>query len=325
MDLLDSYLSAIKPLLPRGQRNDILAELSEELRSQIEEREEALGRPLTEEEQHALFVAHGDPLDVARRYNPNRRSLALGWELIGPDLFPAYRLVLGLNLSIAVLCTLGYALVLQARVTFRMLAVPIVGQVICVTVTFILLNLARRKAARSWLYAPPSLAPFQPIARWISLTGLIVWSLATLYWLALPQFPALALGGDAGPLALGPIWERVHLPLLVLLLLGLAQRAVNLARPEWSGLAPFTRVFVNFAAIALTWVFFRGYPWVMISDPAVKGGPLVAAAQHANGFILWAILSWIWIYFLINGLVNAGFCLPYLRRWRQRDRAPTPP
>src|SRR6185436_8617907 len=106
--------------------------------------------------------------------------------------------ILAINLSLAVLCTLGYALFLHARVTFRMLAIPVAGQLICVTVTFILLNLARRKAARGWLYAPPALAPFQPIPRWIALTGLIVWSHATLYWLALPRFPTLLLGGNAG-------------------------------------------------------------------------------------------------------------------------------
>src|SRR5262249_54758190 len=117
MDLLASYLDAVRVLLPKRQRDDIVAELSEELRSQIEEREGALGRPLTPEEQNALFVAHGDPVDVARRYRADRRSLALGWELIGPELFPVYRLILAINLSLAVLCTLGYALVLQARVT----------------------------------------------------------------------------------------------------------------------------------------------------------------------------------------------------------------
>jgi hypothetical protein len=47
MELLDSYLRAVKRYLPRAQRNDIVAELSVELRSQMESREDELGRPLS--------------------------------------------------------------------------------------------------------------------------------------------------------------------------------------------------------------------------------------------------------------------------------------
>src|SRR5215469_5516421 len=48
MDLLQSYLKAVRRYLPRAHRDDIVAELSEDLRSQIEEQESELGRPLRE-------------------------------------------------------------------------------------------------------------------------------------------------------------------------------------------------------------------------------------------------------------------------------------
>ena len=44
MDLLKRYLQAVKFFLPRGQQDDIIRELSENLISQFEDREEALGR-----------------------------------------------------------------------------------------------------------------------------------------------------------------------------------------------------------------------------------------------------------------------------------------
>jgi hypothetical protein len=43
MELVDSYLKAVKRYLPRRQRNDIIAELSEDLRSQLEARQRELG------------------------------------------------------------------------------------------------------------------------------------------------------------------------------------------------------------------------------------------------------------------------------------------
>src|SRR5438876_9131246 len=100
MKLLDSYLSGVGRCLPRKGRTDIVAELHEELLSQMEARQAELGRPLTDVEQYAVLMMHGDPMMVARRYRPNRRSLSLGWELIGPELFPAYLFVLALNLAI---------------------------------------------------------------------------------------------------------------------------------------------------------------------------------------------------------------------------------
>ena len=42
-DLLDRYLNAIKFWLPSGQQKDIIAEIAEDLHSQIDERETALG------------------------------------------------------------------------------------------------------------------------------------------------------------------------------------------------------------------------------------------------------------------------------------------
>ena len=50
MALVDRYLHAVKFWLPRKQKDDIIAELSEDLRSQIEDREAELGHPLTDAE-----------------------------------------------------------------------------------------------------------------------------------------------------------------------------------------------------------------------------------------------------------------------------------
>lgn len=92
MDLLDRYLQAVKFWLPKGQ-GDILAELSEDIRSQIDEIESGLGRPLNKAEMETLLKKRGRPMLVAMRYRPQR-------HLIGPELFPMYWFVL----KIALLC-----------------------------------------------------------------------------------------------------------------------------------------------------------------------------------------------------------------------------
>ena len=87
MELLDRYLQAVGFWLPKSQRQDIIAELSEDLRSQIEEKEGELGRSLDGPELEHLLKQRGAPLLVAERYLPQR-------HLIGPRLFPIYALVL---------------------------------------------------------------------------------------------------------------------------------------------------------------------------------------------------------------------------------------
>lgn len=89
MDLLKRYLNAVRFWLPAKQQDDIVAELSEDLRSQAEDRETALGRSLTQAEWGTLLKERGHPLVVANGYLPQR-------YLIGPVLFPVYVFVLKL-------------------------------------------------------------------------------------------------------------------------------------------------------------------------------------------------------------------------------------
>ena len=75
MDLLDRYLHAVRQamfLMPAAQKRDIIAELSDSLRSEFEAKQQEVGRPLTEREQEAILQRCGHPLIVAGRYRPVR-------------------------------------------------------------------------------------------------------------------------------------------------------------------------------------------------------------------------------------------------------------
>src|SRR5260370_22430963 len=118
MELLESYLRAVKRYLPRAQSADIIRELSDELRSQLEEKETVLGRPMTDEEVAAFLKQHGDPMTVARRYRQDSPSLTIGWELIRPELFPMYLIMLSVNLVITVAGVAVFFFLLPYTVTF---------------------------------------------------------------------------------------------------------------------------------------------------------------------------------------------------------------
>jgi len=86
-ELLNRYLQAVRFWLPRTQQQDIIAELSLDLHSQIEDKETELGRPVDEAELEAILRKCGSPILVASRY---RRQT----QLIEPALFPIYQFVL---------------------------------------------------------------------------------------------------------------------------------------------------------------------------------------------------------------------------------------
>src|SRR5580693_4744277 len=83
MELLDRYLHAIEFWLPKRQKQDIIAELSEDLRSQIEEKENELGRKLNDAEVEAILKRCGSPVEVASRYLPQIYLFVLAVAVMG--------------------------------------------------------------------------------------------------------------------------------------------------------------------------------------------------------------------------------------------------
>ena len=317
MDLLASYVKAVRRYLPRGQRDDIVAELSEDLRSQIEAREADLDRPLRDDEHLAVFQAYGDPMTVARRYRQKGMSLSLGWELIGPELFPMYLIILGLNTALAMGIAFVIMLYIHRPLNVGTVARPALIQLVSVTLTFTILNLVRRKCPQPWYYPPAELARMMPIPPSVSISGLVVWITFTLWWTGVPLVPRLLLGSAAEYLELAPSWHRFYWPILLLLAAGIAQRALNLARPSWNALLPATRLFINAVALGLQYPMIRSYPYVLVARGATD--PAQASVANAfNGSILWGGLSWMWIYHLISAGIYAWYCAPFLRRAAQR-------
>ena len=108
MELLDRYLQAVKKHLPLRRQDDIIAELRANMESQLEDKESALGRPLTTGELEDWLKKMGSPIMVAARYQPQQ-------YLIGPAIFPVYWYVMRLVLLWAVII---YAIVNAVVIPF---------------------------------------------------------------------------------------------------------------------------------------------------------------------------------------------------------------
>jgi hypothetical protein len=90
MELLDRYVYAVGRRLPAKQRGDIEKELKSLLLDALDAR--TGGRLATDDDVAAVLAEFGQPADVAARYTGER-------YLIGPRLYPVYRMVVGIVLA----------------------------------------------------------------------------------------------------------------------------------------------------------------------------------------------------------------------------------
>lgn len=203
MNLLNRYLQAVGQYLPKARRGDILEELRANLLSQMEDREEELGRPLTDSEIVSLLHRHGNPMIVAGRYREPNLGLAFGIQLIGPELFPIYRIVLGLNFAITLII---HAVIMpiiahatQEHIALPRTLTPLAIQFCVVTMIFILIDRGKDHVLNRWdpgklpaLKANPEDGPTAG-----NIFGFICLVVGTAWLLLTPRWPYLMLGPGA--------------------------------------------------------------------------------------------------------------------------------
>ncbi len=265
MNVIDRYLLAVRAFLPRSAQRDIITELSEDLRSRVEEREASLGRPLTAAEQESLVRDLGHPALLAGRYGPRR-------HLIGPELFPFYWLVLRL--------ALGVGIAVHAAVTFAMFAagrpdyglrqltviLPLVAliQFSVITIVFALLDGYGALARFNPRWNPHTLPTIGGRAQ--SMFHLAFSVLFAAWWLAGLRNPYLVFGAGAAVVKLAPIWTSLYVPILFLVLGDIAWQVVGLTRPQWTRLRMLTRIALGAFQLGVLYTLARAGEWVVVAD-----------------------------------------------------------
>jgi hypothetical protein len=288
MDLLDRYLQAVRFFLPRAQHDDIIRELKENLVSQMEDREEELGRPLTAHERAEILRRHGHPMLVAGRYRSKQ-------VLIGAAFFPIYLFVLKLGLGAALAITILVG-VLDAlvhgdavnRMVNSVLALP--GRAMMVfawtTLSFAALDWAQSRI-RVWESWNPNHLPklasrenqlsrFDALFECLAATGAFVWLLL------IPRSQGLLLGPAASIVTLAPIWTTIYPAVLALLLGTIALSLTNFLRPIWTPARSYARIALHATSIAIFIVLLRAGEWVAAKDVALGSGSPQRFVEIAN-------------------------------------------
>lgn len=325
MDLVDRYLKAVENALPAAQRKDILSELSEDIQSEMEDKQSELGRALTEEEQQALLKQRGNPLLLAARYRQDHRSLAIGRQLIGPVLFPFYVKVLSFNLGItfAIIAAIFIALgVSGQKIGFQDIVSTCLLQLFIqlgiVTMIFSVVERHLSKHPDRWDFCgfrgglrmglrveknidvqiplgTPTVSRFESVS-------IIVASGVALAWITeVQRYPFLILGPAAAFLKLAPIWYRVYFPIVLLTVAEIVRAIINLVRPDWTRFRAVYRLIPQSGGLVVVYFLIKAGSWVEGAGSAVN-----PSADYAQTV---AIVNQCFYYLLIGAAIFSAVML----------------
>ena len=268
MDLLERYLQAVRFFLPRRHQDDIVRELSDNLLSQFEDREEELGRPLSQDEQSEILRRHGHPMVVAGRYGSRQ-------HLIGPAFFPVYLFTLKAGLAVALLITVVLAAVAailtgEAWDSVVRAARAYPGRALmvfaCTTLAFAVLDELRTRFRLCHAWDPRTLPKLvRSEHRMPRLESLFefVFAVAALVWLLLiPGSPWLIMGPAAAFLDAAPVWGTVFVPMVILMASTAGLSLFNFLRPYWTPARSLIRAGLHLGSFALFAVLLRAGEWV---------------------------------------------------------------
>lgn len=315
MELLEKYLQAVKFWLPSSQQADIVAELREDIHSEVEERETTLGRSFTEEEWEGLLRERGRPLLVAEKYLPQR------W-LIGPVLFPAYWFVL----KIVLLCYfVPYIVVwiglvtLNERYRLDHLGWAAIGDMFfllrnslisCMVVTIIFAVMERAKdhgrLADDW--SPrrlPAVRDTQRIPRSGSAFGVIFGTILGIWWLKI-LWTLTVFQSDGVTVTLPPAWHKYFWGFLLIFIVNNALAAYYFMHPYWTRARRVMRACSNLLTALVLLLAAREFTPLMTSAPATLGGKVVS--------ISWAVTFGLAVSFTVAVLICVGLAIADI--WR---------
>jgi hypothetical protein len=313
MDLIERYVKAVESYLPVRQPKDIVRELEENLRAQMEDEAERKGRPLTEEEQAAILKQTGNPALVAGRYHTSELSVAFGRQLIGPGLFPLYFRVLLIALTVAAAVRVLVGLWLEQPLAdlLPQLFGTLVWPFLIITAVFASMQSVLTKNPDLWNawnpMEPPTRVPdrelvsrLELLIEFVVLAGILVGLRSNFMLELLAQVHQ----------NLGPAWRQAYLLLVLVTAAGLVPPLVNLVRPRWT---QFRRV----TQLVMGTVWLLGMLYLLLTgDWSVQAGAPVELEQVAANLGRYA-----W-YGVLASLVVVAATLVWDAAvlWRQRRR-----
>ena len=300
-DLIDRYLGAVAALLPKAQRQDIVAELRDLIINRVEEREQALGRPLGKTEIEDLLREIGHPIAVAGRYGPRQ-------ALVGPEIYPFWLFGVKALLAIAAVAAVIPAGVLlvtghgDGRTIghvfndFIPTALSLVGfaTLVAAAVERGWIKLGHKWTVNELPQVPDGRKLFSR-SRFDGLFELVATGLFIAWWTGAVSFPAdsLILSSDGGDVALrvSPVLRELYWPIRALAILQVVSSLFLVIKPGWTRARNIAELAGAAGGVALAWVLWPALPLVTVVAPDVASGDLANLQRTLD--LTFEVILWV--------------------------------
>lgn len=286
-DLLDRYLNAVKFWLPKAQQQDILAELAEDLQSQIEDHEAALGRNLSQDEIAAILKRRGAPMRVASGYLPDVR-------LIDPAMLPLYRFVLKIVLLwvfAPIFAIVLFGALFTSPNPGRLLVLFLVEgwrgaftAVGIITTVFVLLDRFHLTGIDKWdpRKLPRVPARYETSTRWNHLAAFIFGAIGVAFWLYL-MWGRTEFAIPNGPrIILARVWGYIYWLLPGLTMTGATSDLIAALRPSLTRVRSWVHIAVDATMLQMAIALLKVGNWVTIVAPDLSSEDLAKVTTWVN-------------------------------------------
>ncbi len=277
-DLIDRYLGAVAALLPKDERQDIVAELRDLIDNRLEEKRGETGRPLDKRQTEALLREIGHPIAVAGRYGSGR-------GLVGPELYPFWLFGVKAMLAIAALAAVIPAIVLLVTGQGDIRTIPhMVGDFIPTALSLVgCATLIAAAVERGWIKVgdlanwKASDLPVIPDGRRLFMKNrfegmfeLAALCLFVLWWTGAVRFPignVIQAGAGQVTLVLAPILTQLFWPVLALAIVQMISSVVLVLKPGWVRARAVGEILGAVGGMALAAVLWPAQPLITFVAP----------------------------------------------------------
>ncbi len=331
-ELVDRYLQAVRFWLPRSQKEDLLAELGEDLRSQIEDKESEVGHALGESEVAEILKRCGAPIVVAGRLGPPR-------QLIGTTIFPMYQFVLKMVLLWIIVPVFLFILipinVANAGANWAEAVAATLGQLWSglfiaagiITLVFAIIERTPAVTSATSKWDPRKLplvhkTEHKPASRLQAACQLFFAVFGFVWLLLIPQHRWMLLGPAAAFLGAAPIWHKFFQMIVPLALFAILRPVVTLAKPQWAWFPPVAELAqAVFTLIVLNFILRGGFPYLVLTGGASATAEHIKVAAIVNVSILIS-LAGAWLGLSIAIVIHLWKVFRFFRKRRAQVHEP---
>lgn len=291
MKMIEHYLDSLETYLPDEMKQDVRDELKASLMGQIEDSQEALGRDLNLEEIEMLLRKLGHPMQVASAYLPKQ-------QLIGSDIFPAYKKAMEIALALTVVVTLLFSLlgaisggsIIGAGIN---IFADIVDNGIyifaIVTLIFYLMEYYNADLNKVYAWSPKDLkfnSKRLGLSRLETGFELIASVLFIVFWNNIMPLPGQALiGGESASVTLSPEWRAVFWSVNVVMSLSIALGIYKFVLATWNRFSLTAEIVLSLATLVIIAQILQFDQFITFHTPLDENVDLMRFAAHIDNVV----------------------------------------